>query len=110
MSSLTPTTPQMTLASAREEATSKWRTLEDSLNLALQLRILSKSGDAEMLANQLSIRLVWLLLHSGFRMSDHHRYQLQQLNRDLSSYLSRSQDPSRVRILRRDLDQYQLRS
>lgn len=82
--------------SESKEAQLRWRTLEDCLNLALQWRISSKSWDAEQSSHRLCLRLVWLLLHSGFHLRPDQAYHYQQLSRDLSKFL----DQRREQVLR----------
>lgn len=62
-------------------------TLEDCLNLALKLRITSKSGADEIDSHRLCLRLIWLLIHSGLPLEPLRFAQLQHLAIDLSSYL-----------------------
>lgn len=94
---------QTTRVSEIDEERLKLLTLEDCLNLALKLRILSQSPDAETSASRLCLRLVWMLTHSGSAIQSARLSHLQRLGKDLSLFLSRF--PRH----RPDLDLYQFR-
>lgn len=78
-----------TRASEIGEAQLKLLTLEDCLNLALKLRISSKSPDGELSTSRLCLRLVWFLVNGGFPIQASRRLQLMRLGRDLQLFLLR---------------------
>lgn len=92
---------QLRTKSEIDEEQLKLQTLEDCLNLALKLRILSKSPDEELSTCRLSLRLTWFLLHSRLPIQSLRRLQLLRLGKDLAHYLATSPSARRVSDLNR---------